>query len=87
MVPPAFNPYLQALDCPGCCASCDLSEPRTVCPVCGQPLLARYDLARVRNEIPRESLARFGTDLWRYRAVLPFAADFPAVRLGEGAGR
>ena len=84
MVPPAFNPYLQALDCPACCAACDLSEPRTVCPVCGQPLLARYDLARVRSEIPRGSLAGFGTDLWRYRVVLPFAADFPAVRLGEG---
>lgn len=84
MAPPVFNPYLQALDCPGCGASCDLSEPRTVCPCCGQPLLARYDLARVRREVPRESLARFGTDLWRYRAVLPFAAEFPAVRLGEG---
>jgi len=84
MVPSAFNPCLQALDCPACAGSCDLSEPRTVCRVCGQPLLVRYDLARVRREIPRESLARFGTDLWRYRAVLPFAADFPVVHLGEG---
>jgi threonine synthase len=84
MMPSAFNPCLQALDCPACAGSCDLSGPRTVCPACGQPLLARYDLARVRREVPRESLARFGTDLWRYRAVLPFAADFPAVRLGEG---
>jgi threonine synthase len=84
MAPSVFNPYLQALDCPACGGSCDLSEPRTVCAACGQPLLARYDLARVRSEVPRGSLARFGTDLWRYRAVLPFAADFPAVRLGEG---
>jgi threonine synthase len=84
MTPSAFNPCLQALDCPACGAACDLSEPCTVCPGCGQPLLARYDLARVRREVPRDSLARFGTDLWRYRAVLPFAADFPAVRLGEG---
>jgi threonine synthase len=84
MVPSPFNPNLVALDCPACGGSCDLSEPRSVCPSCGQPLVARYDLARVRGEVPRDSLARYGTDLWRYRAVLPFAADFPAVRLGEG---
>ena len=34
--------------------------------------------------MPRDSLGRHGTDLWRYRAFLPFAASFPAVRLGEG---
>ena len=84
MAPSAFNPCLAALDCPACGGSCDLSEPRTVCPACGQPLLARYDLERVAREVPRDSLARFGTDLWRYRAVLPFASGLPAVRLGEG---
>ena len=84
MMPSAFNPALEALECPACGGAWDLSAPRSVCPGCGQPLLARYDLARVRRETPRDSLARFGTDLWRYRAVLPFAADLPAVRLGEG---
>jgi threonine synthase len=80
----SFNPFLVALDCPACGASTDLSAPRAICPSCGQPLVARYDLARIRAEVPRDGLARFGTDLWRYRAVLPFAPDFPAVRLGEG---
>jgi threonine synthase len=61
-----------------------LSAPRAVCAACGRPLVARYDLARIRAEVPRGSLGRYGTDLWRYRAVLPFAAAFPAVRLGEG---
>src|SRR5205814_1453029 len=79
-----FNPYLLALDCPACGSSTDLTAPRSTCPACGQPLVARYDLARIRAEVPRDSLARFGTDLWRYRAVLPFASEFPAVRLGEG---
>lgn len=81
---PAFNPALAALDCPACGGAWDLAAPRSVCPACGQPLLARYDLARVRREVPRDSLARCGTDLWRYRAVLPFASDAPLVRLGEG---
>ena len=84
MAPLAFNPNLVALDCPACGGSCDLSEPRSVCPSCGQPLVARYDLARVRQQVPRDSLARHGTDLWRHRAVLPFAAGFPVARLGEG---
>jgi threonine synthase len=46
--------------------------------------VARYDLAALRARVPRESLGRFGTDLWRYRAFLPFAEQFVAVRLGEG---
>lgn len=58
--------------------------PRRVCETCGRPLVARYDLARIRADVPRASLGRYGTDLWRYRAVLPFADDFVAVRLGEG---
>ena len=82
--PAAFNPHLSALECPACGTTCDLAAPRSVCPQCGQPLLARYDLALVRAEVPRESLARHGSDLWRYRSVLPFAPDFAAVRLGEG---
>ncbi|MEO5988788.1 MAG: threonine synthase [Candidatus Eisenbacteria bacterium] len=80
----AFNPALSGLECAACGATCDLTEPRSVCPVCAKPLLVRYDLGRVRAELPREQLGRFGSDLWRYRAVLPFAADFPTVRLGEG---
>jgi threonine synthase len=79
-----FNPHLQSLDCPACGASHDLSRPRTVCGACGQPLVARYDLAAIGAAITPATLGRFGSDLWRYRAVLPFAPDFAAVRLGEG---
>ena len=79
-----FNPQLLGLDCSECGRAHDLSAPRSVCEACGKPLVARYDLARVRAEVRRDDLGRFGTDLWRYRAVLPFARDFAAVRLGEG---
>ena len=81
---PAFQPAFTHLECFDCHATCDPSTPRAVCPTCGRPLVARYDLARIRAEVPRASLGRFGTDLWRYRFVLPFAPSFPAVRLGEG---
>lgn len=80
----AFQSRLVALECFDCGATTDLSTPRGVCPACGRPLGARYDLAAVAAEVRREGLGRFGADLWRYRAVLPFAPDFPLVRLGEG---
>ena len=79
-----FQPLFESLDCLACGATHDLSAARSVCETCGQPLVARYDLARIGREVRRDALGRFGTDLWRYRAVLPFAPDFPLVRLGEG---
>ncbi|MCC6349173.1 MAG: threonine synthase [Candidatus Eisenbacteria bacterium] len=80
----SFNPALEALECFDCGVACDLTAPRATCPACGRPLVARYDLARVRATTPRDGLAAFGTDLWRYRAVLPFSTTFAPVRLGEG---
>ena len=80
----AFNPRLEGLECPACGARVDLSEPRSTCPSCSGPLVARYDLPRIAAELRREDLGRFGSDLWRYRALLPFAPTFPLVRLGEG---
>ncbi|MBI1798939.1 MAG: pyridoxal-phosphate dependent enzyme, partial [Candidatus Eisenbacteria bacterium] len=82
--PSPFNPRLIGFDCPACEAFADLTAARSTCPACAKPLVARYDLERLRGELDREDLARRGSDLWRYRALLPFAADFPAVRLGEG---
>lgn len=79
-----WNPRLIGLECPECGASCDLAAPRGTCTACGRPLVARYDLEAIRRELPRDGLAPFGNDLWRYRALLPFAADFDVVRLGEG---
>jgi threonine synthase len=55
-----------------------------VCERCGRPLVARYDVARIRDNVPKATLGRYGTDLWRYRALLPFAQSFSVVRLGEG---
>jgi threonine synthase len=80
----AFNPHLISLDCGACGTAHDLTAPRSVCERCGKPLVARYDLERIGRAVARDDLARYGTDLWRYRALLPFAPDFPVTRLGEG---
>ena len=79
-----FQTRLEALECLDCGAHTGPDAAPGVCPSCGRPLLARYDLAAIASEVRREDLGRFGADLWRYRAVLPFAADAPLVRLGEG---
>jgi threonine synthase len=80
----AFNPHLEAFECAGCGARHEVGPPIAVCASCGRPLLARYDIAAVRAAVQREDLSRFGSDLWRYRVMLPFAADYPLARLGEG---
>ena len=79
-----FHPALIDLHCPECDTAHGLDAPQSVCTSCGEPLMARYDLATIRSQFPRNALGQHGTDLWRYRVVLPFAADFAVTRLGEG---
>ncbi|TMQ64498.1 MAG: threonine synthase [Candidatus Eisenbacteria bacterium] len=85
MTETSFQPRFQGFDCSGPCGGrFDAREPRSVCPRCDRPLLARYDLEAIAARLTPSDLPRFGTDLWRYRAVLPFASSIALVRLGEG---
>ena len=64
------------------CSACAYAEPdglklASLCPDCGQPLLARYASAVPRTAITGEA------SLWRYRAALPLVAGERAVTLGE----
>src|SRR5688500_12798853 len=79
-----FNPHLLGFECLACGARTDPAAGAPVCPACGRPLVARYDLERVRAIWRRENLDRFGADLWRWSPVLPFADAFRPARLGEG---
>ena len=65
------------------CSVCSYAQPdgrklASLCPDCGQPLMARYAEAVPRSAITGEA------SLWRYRAALPLASDETAVTLGEG---
>jgi threonine synthase len=66
------------------CSACDHTQAgdtlASVCPVCGQPLLVRYDSPWPAREaiVPR-------WDMWRYQAVLPLRDGETPVSLGEGA--
>ncbi|GAA4501831.1 threonine synthase [Actinoallomurus oryzae] len=50
----------------------------------GAPLLARYDLDRVRDAVTPDDIARRDPTLWRYHEVLPVRDPERTVSLGEG---
>ncbi|WP_329235820.1 threonine synthase [Actinoallomurus sp. NBC_01490] len=50
----------------------------------GAPLLARYDLDRVREAVTPDDIARRDPTLWRYHEVLPVRDPERAISLGEG---
>lgn len=50
----------------------------------GRPLVARYDLARIRAAVTPADLASRPPTLWRYRELLPLPLDVAPVTLGEG---
>lgn len=75
---------LSHLECSLCGKTVSPEVPQTVCPDCGKPLFARYDLDRARRLIPRTHLAGRERSLWRYRELLPVQNPLHAVTLGEG---
>ena len=49
----------------------------------GRPLLVRYDLGAVGRALSRDTLEARGTDLWRWRELLPVRHTNSIVSLGE----
>ena len=75
---------LTHLRCTKCGQTYVWQELHNVCPACGKPLFAEYDLAAIGRTLTREQLATRTKSLWRYREVLPLPADAEPVSLGEG---
>jgi threonine synthase len=61
----------------------DPRERHFLCPSCGLPLLARYDLNAARAW-SRSSLAGREPTMWRYREMMPLLPGDEPVTLGEG---
>ncbi len=55
-----------------------------LCPACGKPLLARYDLEKASQALDRDALAQREATLWRYRELLPVRDPDMVLTLGEG---
>jgi threonine synthase len=75
--------FLAHLECPRCGTRHDAGRLQNLC-TCGSPLLARYDLDAIRAAVCRADVASRPADLWRYRELLPLAADAHRTGFGEG---
>ena len=76
--------YLQDLECSSCNKRYDADRLQGLCS-CGAPLLARYDLASLRRDLPTPGfIERRAPDLWRYHELLPVRSQSSVVTLGEG---
>jgi threonine synthase len=77
--------YFTHLECASQCGAGPFNprERHFLCPSCGLPLLARYDLSAARAW-RRESLAGREPNMWRYRELMPLVDGDVPVTLGEG---
>lgn len=75
--------YVSHLECPVCDTTYDANKIQQLC-TCGSPLLVRYDLERVRNEVKRSAIRERNPDLWRYHELLPVQHEDHVITLGEG---
>jgi threonine synthase len=75
--------HLTHLECPRCASRQDADRLANLC-ACGSPLLARYDLDRVRQAVRPSDLGGRPADLWRYRELLPVRDPAHVTTLGEG---
>lgn len=75
---------LTHLECSKCGAIYEADRVQGICPRCGKPLLARYDLERASSLLDKEALRSRVPTLWRYRELLPVRDDRYIISLGEG---
>ena len=76
--------FLTHLECALCGREFEADRLWNLCPACGKPLLARYDLETASRVISREVIAGREANLWRYRELLPVRGPGYVLCLGEG---
>ena len=76
--------YLSHLECTQCGKSWSCDQLAKVSQCCGKVLFARYDLARMKKEVDRESLAERPAGMWRFSELLPVREPANVLSLGEG---
>jgi len=76
--------YLSHLECSGCGKQYNHNEIHTFCPICQSPLLALYDLKRVRQTVDRDEITSRKKGMWRWHDLLPVLNPENQIFLGEG---
>jgi threonine synthase len=77
-----WSSALSHLECARCAARYDATIVQNLCS-CGSPLLARYQLDRVRATVTPATIGERPNNLWRYRELLPVTDPGHATSLGE----
>ncbi|HUO84096.1 MAG TPA: threonine synthase, partial [Thermoanaerobaculia bacterium] len=78
-----FMTFERALACSSCGWSETIRSLRNLCPLCGSPLLVRYELDTATAL--REAIRCRSGGMWRYRELLPAPGETVPVTLGEGS--
>jgi threonine synthase len=76
--------YLTHLECSSCAAHYPADRLWNLCPACGRPLLARYDLAAARAAMDRDDTGSRARNVWRFHELQPVADPGRRLTLGEG---
>lgn len=76
--------YFSHLECGYCSKVFDKNRIWNLCPDCGKPLLARYDIESAKKSFKKESLVSREKTLWRYYEMLPVNEKKNQLTLGEG---
>jgi threonine synthase len=73
-----------SLECGLCKKKLDVDKIWNLCPDCGKPLLAKYDLKGTGLEKIKSNLSEREPNLWRYHELLPVQDPESRLTLGEG---
>lgn len=76
--------FLTHLECGMCLKKLDVEKTWNLCPDCGKPLLARYDLKKAGRSVNKNDLIKREPNLWRYHELLPLRNPRFRLSLGEG---
>ncbi len=76
--------YFSHLECAYCGEKYESNKIWNLCPSCGKPLLARYDLESAKDNFEKELLKNREETLWRYKEMLPVQNEKYSLSLGEG---
>ena len=76
--------YIDHLECTTSGEEYPYDGLATVSPDSGKVLFVRYDLPRLRREVPRSVFDSRPADMWRYHELLPVTDPNQVITLGEG---
>jgi threonine synthase len=76
--------YITQLTCSDCGKEYSIGDINTYCLDCQSPLLANYNLNKIRQSCQREEFYSRPRGMWRWHELLPVQAQSNCITLGEG---